>query len=66
MPSYFHCFGVNVWTEENDSNTLRADGYFFSKTEKKFFVFKNILIREVWTGPDIAKENIKPKKVFCI
>ena len=44
---YFHCSRVYVWTEENDSNTLRADGYFFSKTEKKICVFKNIRILAV-------------------
>ena len=44
MPSYFHCFSVYVWTGESDSNTLREDGYFFSKMMEKTLVFKNIRI----------------------
>ena len=34
MLSYFHRFSVFMRTGENDSNTLRVDGYFF-ETEKK-------------------------------
>ena len=35
MLSYFHRFSAFVWTGENDSNTLRVDGYFL-KMEKKY------------------------------
>ena len=44
MLSYFHRFSVFMWTGENDSNTLRVDGY-FSENGKKKSVFKNIRIR---------------------
>ena len=44
--SYYLRFCVYVWTGENDSNTLRTCGReFFSKTEKKTSVLKNIPIR---------------------
>ena len=44
MLSYVPCFiSVLVWTEEDDSNTLRVDAYFL-KTEKKNLRFKNIRI----------------------
>ena len=32
--SYFLPFCVHVWTEENDSNTLRVDAKFFKNGEK--------------------------------
>ena len=41
---YFPCLSVFVWTGENDSNKLRVDA-FFSKTEEKISVLKNIRIR---------------------
>ena len=40
MLSFLHRFSVSVWTGANDSNTLRVNAYFFSKKEKKIFVFK--------------------------
>ena len=42
--SYFHCFSFYVWTDENNSNSLRAGAYFLKKEEKISF-FKNIRIR---------------------
>lgn len=35
MLSYFHHFSAFLWTDENDSNTLRVNGYFL-KMEKKY------------------------------
>ena len=35
MLSYFHRVSVFMWTGENDSNTLRVDGYFFENGKKK-------------------------------
>ena len=42
--SYFLRFCVYVWTDENDSNTLRVDANFFKYREKNS-VLKNIQIR---------------------
>ena len=42
MLSYFHRFGIFVWTGENDSNALCVDA--FLKTEEKISVFKNIRV----------------------
>ena len=40
----FRRFSVFVWTDENDSNVLRVDAYFFANGGKKLSVFKNIRI----------------------
>ena len=40
----FRRFSVFVWTDENDSNVLRGDAYFFVNGGKKLSVFKNIRI----------------------
>ena len=44
MLSYFHRFSVFMRTGENDSNTLRVNGYFF-ENGKIISVFKSIRIR---------------------
>ena len=44
MLSYFHLFSVFMWTGENDSNTLRVNGYFF-ENGKILSVSKSIRIR---------------------
>ena len=46
--SYFHCFSFYVWTDENNSNSLRAGAYFLKKEEKISFLK---ISGYVWTHP---------------
>ena len=54
MQSYLHRLSVFVWSDENDSNTLRVNTFFF-KTEEKISVFKNN-----WIRVDEAKHSRGP------
>ena len=40
MPSYFHCFGVNVWTGENDSNYAPCGRIFLFENREKILRFQ--------------------------
>ena len=54
MLSYFHRFSVFMWTGENDSNTLRVDGYFFENGKKNPF---SKISGYVWTIIDTTEHS---------
>ena len=45
----FRRFSVFVWTDENDSNVLRGDAYFFANGGKNSPFSK--ISGYLWTGP---------------